>query len=233
MRHTMKIMKQCLVLLTLTRSVLGGQLGSDGEVDDDDYPELNPKTDMLDPQFCLGLKFATLKIFRAIVRERAIQKGWIPVLARTDKDKIRVICKADNCPFEMYAVPRRKLDASTSQTQNNTSKKGPLSTNDLRKKIQLKAQRLKEKRDLKKAEQAAAAAKKSNVSRGSNGRSATTSRPSAATTTMSSVTTSTPAISRATALTPTRVNPHPKPSSSRQATSTRSSTRIRSTDGKR
>lgn len=91
------------MLLTLTRSVLGGQLGSDGEVDDDDYPEFNPKTDMLDPQFCLGLKFATPKIFRAAVRERAIQKGWIPVFARTDKDKIRVICKADNCPFEMYA----------------------------------------------------------------------------------------------------------------------------------
>lgn len=49
---------------------IGYEVNSDGEEEGDGYPEFNPKTDMLNPRFCNGMKFATAKILRAAVRER-------------------------------------------------------------------------------------------------------------------------------------------------------------------
>lgn len=82
---------------------IGYEVNSDGEEEGDGYPEFNPKTDMFNPQFCNGMKFATAKILRAAVRERAIQKGWEPSFYKTDSWRVDVICKAQNCPFELYA----------------------------------------------------------------------------------------------------------------------------------
>ncbi|XP_024164251.1 uncharacterized protein LOC112171277 [Rosa chinensis] len=82
--------------------VLGGAANSDGEIGDD-FLEFNPKSDMNDPQFKLGMKFASAKILRAALREKAIMGGWECCFLKSDKKRVRVICKADNCPFELYA----------------------------------------------------------------------------------------------------------------------------------
>ncbi|KAK9929541.1 hypothetical protein M0R45_026636 [Rubus argutus] len=82
---------------------IGHEANSDDEGGTNDFPEFNPKTDMKNPQFSKGLKFSTAKILRAAIRERAIQDGWEAVFIKSDKTRVRVICKADDCPFELFA----------------------------------------------------------------------------------------------------------------------------------
>ncbi|XP_024195875.1 uncharacterized protein LOC112199041 [Rosa chinensis] len=98
---------------------IGNKVGSDGEEDRDGFPEFNPKTDMHNPQFCLGMKFATPKILRAAVREKAIQKGWEAFFVKSDRDRIKVICKAQNCPFELYASKMKHVNTCARVKDNS------------------------------------------------------------------------------------------------------------------
>ncbi|XP_024162805.1 uncharacterized protein LOC112169929 isoform X2 [Rosa chinensis] len=65
--------------------------------------EFNPKTDMKNPAFKLKMKFATSQILRDALREHAIQGGWEYVFVKNDKTRVRVVCKEDNCPFQLFA----------------------------------------------------------------------------------------------------------------------------------
>ncbi|XP_024171385.1 uncharacterized protein LOC112177321 [Rosa chinensis] len=97
---------------------IGNEVGFDGEVDGDGFPEFNPKTDMHNPQFCIGMKFATPKILRVAIRKRAIQKGWEALFVKSDKDKIKVICKAENCPFVLHASTMQHANTLQIKTYN-------------------------------------------------------------------------------------------------------------------
>ncbi|XP_062023137.1 uncharacterized protein LOC133739371 isoform X2 [Rosa rugosa] len=77
-------------------------INSDGEREELGL-EFNPKTDMKNPAFKLKMKFATAQILRDALREYAIQGGWEYVFIKNDKTRIRVVCKEDNCPFELFA----------------------------------------------------------------------------------------------------------------------------------
>ncbi|XP_024200093.1 kinesin-related protein 4-like [Rosa chinensis] len=81
---------------------MGPAVNSDGEPEDE-FPEFNPNTDMKKPEFCKGMIFANVRILRAALREKAIQGGWEYVYLKNDKQRLRVICKEDDCPFELYA----------------------------------------------------------------------------------------------------------------------------------
>ncbi|XP_040372946.1 uncharacterized protein LOC112194351 [Rosa chinensis] len=77
-------------------------INSDGELEDVGI-EFNPLTDMKKPKFCLGMKFADVKVLRDALREMAIQGGWEYVYIKNDKTKLRVVCKEDNYPFFLFA----------------------------------------------------------------------------------------------------------------------------------
>ncbi|XP_061993462.1 uncharacterized protein LOC133711345 [Rosa rugosa] len=96
--------------------VIGNEANSDGE----DFPEFHPKTDMHDLQFCLGMKFATAKILRAAIRERDQYKksGKLFFFVKSDRLRIRMICKAENCPFELYASKMQHEDTLIVKTYN-------------------------------------------------------------------------------------------------------------------
>lgn len=82
---------------------IGQEHNSDDDGEGPNFPEFNPKVDMKDPHFCKGMLFATPQILRAAIREQAIQKGWVPIFVKNDKKRLRAICKAENCDFELYA----------------------------------------------------------------------------------------------------------------------------------
>ncbi|KAL6225569.1 hypothetical protein ACLB2K_004418 [Fragaria x ananassa] len=80
--------------------VIGYELNFDDDGEGHQWPEFNPKTDMKNPRFCNGMLFATPRILRAGIRERAIQKGWVPLWDMNDKRRLRAICQAENCNYE-------------------------------------------------------------------------------------------------------------------------------------
>ncbi|XP_061993572.1 uncharacterized protein LOC133711469 [Rosa rugosa] len=89
---------------------IGHEYNSDDEGDGDRFPKFNPKVDMRDPHFCKGMKFASPNILRAAIRERAIQNGWEPLFLKNDKVRLRAICKAEDCPFELFASKMQHED---------------------------------------------------------------------------------------------------------------------------
>ncbi|XP_024200432.1 uncharacterized protein LOC112203741 [Rosa chinensis] len=89
---------------------IGHDYNSDDEGEGDRFPEFNPKVDMRDPHFCKGMKFASPKILRAAIRERAIQDGWEPLFLKNDRVRLRAICKAEDFPFESFASKMQHED---------------------------------------------------------------------------------------------------------------------------
>ncbi|XP_024199878.1 uncharacterized protein LOC112203090 [Rosa chinensis] len=79
------------------------EYNSNEDVVQDRNPKFNPKIDMKDPHFCKGMKFASVKILRAALRERPIQDGWEVMFLKNDSNRVRAICKAENCDFELFA----------------------------------------------------------------------------------------------------------------------------------
>ncbi|XP_012852538.1 PREDICTED: uncharacterized protein LOC105972143 [Erythranthe guttata] len=70
----------------------------------DAYPLLfNPEADMDDPKFVVGLCFASTDIFRAAVRRHSMKHGRDVTFKKNDPDRVRVICKDENCEWMVYA----------------------------------------------------------------------------------------------------------------------------------
>ncbi|KAL6224594.1 hypothetical protein ACLB2K_003449 [Fragaria x ananassa] len=65
--------------------VIGYEANSDDEAKRMKFSEFNPKTNMKDPQFSVGMIFANARILRAAIRERAIQKDWEAAFYKSDK----------------------------------------------------------------------------------------------------------------------------------------------------
>lgn len=81
---------------------IGPIINSDGEREDS-FPEFNPKKDMKNPKFKKCMKFSSSHVLRETIREKAIQDGWEAVFIKSDKQRVMVICKVDNCPYELFA----------------------------------------------------------------------------------------------------------------------------------
>ncbi|KAM5552368.1 hypothetical protein ABKV19_026961, partial [Rosa sericea] len=56
-----------------------------------------------DPVFKKGMIFGSAAILREVIRERAIRDGWEVYFIKNDRRRVRAICKAQDCPFELYA----------------------------------------------------------------------------------------------------------------------------------
>ncbi|KAL6145140.1 hypothetical protein ACLB2K_055828 [Fragaria x ananassa] len=162
------------------KEVIGYELNSDDDGEGHQWPEFNPKTDMKNPRFCNGMLFASPRILRATVRERAIQKGWVPLWDMNDKRRLRAICQADNCNYELYAskmqhedtfqIKRYQSKHSCVRVLENPTVRTPYlitrkrvpnhhqkTKNELRTKAQLRKAAAKDKRDEKRAAEKAAA----------------------------------------------------------------------------
>ncbi|KAL5567072.1 hypothetical protein UlMin_030236 [Ulmus minor] len=79
--------------------------GSDGEDDSKRkwvrkrYPEFNPKTDMKNPTFKLGMTFDSVDTFRKAVRAHAIKHKRDLKFKVNDKDRVRAVCNSDGCEW--------------------------------------------------------------------------------------------------------------------------------------
>ncbi|XP_024159846.1 uncharacterized protein LOC112167108 [Rosa chinensis] len=62
------------------------------------------------PVFKLGMMFGTVQILRNALREMAVQGGWEYIFLKNDKVRLRVICKEENCPFELFASKMQHED---------------------------------------------------------------------------------------------------------------------------
>ncbi|KAL6216464.1 hypothetical protein ACLB2K_009687 [Fragaria x ananassa] len=143
--------------------VIGYEANSDDEAKRMKFLEFNSKTDMKDPQFCVGMIFANARILRAAIRERAIQKGWEAAFYKSDRKRVNAICKADGCPFELTASKMQHEDSlmirkyqpqhmcarvnENSMIRAKGTKKPPLTKDEKRAKLKKRAEKLKEKRD--------------------------------------------------------------------------------------
>ncbi|CAL2265751.1 unnamed protein product [Prunus armeniaca] len=75
----------------------------DGTPMTDRWPEFNLATDMVDPEFEVGMKFSDCKVFRAVVREQFIKRNWDVVFVRSEAFKLKAVCAYLDCPWEIYA----------------------------------------------------------------------------------------------------------------------------------
>uniref|UniRef100_A0A6V7QX45 SWIM-type domain-containing protein n=1 Tax=Ananas comosus var. bracteatus TaxID=296719 RepID=A0A6V7QX45_ANACO len=66
------------------------------------YPEFRAETDMQNPQFGIGMLFASMKEFRQAIREYSIKNRYNIKLVKNEKDKVRAVCK-EGCPWLIYA----------------------------------------------------------------------------------------------------------------------------------
>ena len=62
-------------------------------------PEFRPDTDMAEPEFKVGLVFPDGKSFRAAVRQYSLRVGKQLWFKKNNSDKVRVQCRASDCPF--------------------------------------------------------------------------------------------------------------------------------------
>ncbi|KAJ9693795.1 hypothetical protein PVL29_009656 [Vitis rotundifolia] len=67
------------------------------------YPQFVVDTDMVNPQFSVGLLFISATEFRVAMREYAIKNGRNVKFIKNEKDKVRVVCLA-KCPWVVYAT---------------------------------------------------------------------------------------------------------------------------------
>nr|CAD1834514.1 unnamed protein product [Ananas comosus var. bracteatus] len=78
------------------------------------YPEFRAETDMQNPQFGIGMFFASMKEFRQAIREYSIKNRYNIKLVKNEKDKVRAVkksnpgstlfIKCDNLQFKMLYV---------------------------------------------------------------------------------------------------------------------------------
>ncbi|KAL3849414.1 hypothetical protein ACJIZ3_011296 [Penstemon smallii] len=67
------------------------------------YPVFNPKLDMDDPKFQVGLCFPNTDSFRLAVIQHSILHGRDIKFPKNDKDRVQVKCKHKSCPWKIFA----------------------------------------------------------------------------------------------------------------------------------
>nr|CAD1827263.1 unnamed protein product [Ananas comosus var. bracteatus] len=75
------------------------------------YPEFRAKTDMQNPQFGIGMLFASMKEFRQAIREYSIKNRYNIKMVKNE-NKVRAVCK-EGCPWLIYAswITDKKTDS--------------------------------------------------------------------------------------------------------------------------
>ncbi|XP_028094043.1 uncharacterized protein LOC114294125 [Camellia sinensis] len=81
---------------------LEGSSNEDGGPKRDKFPEFNKHTNMVDPQFQVGMVFPSSKVFKQAVKEHAIKTGKDIKFLKNDKDRVRAGCKPP-CQWMIYA----------------------------------------------------------------------------------------------------------------------------------
>ncbi|KAL5557490.1 hypothetical protein UlMin_039726 [Ulmus minor] len=67
------------------------------------YPDFNPKTDMKNPTFKLGMTFDSADTFRKVVKAHAIKHKRDVKFKFNDKDMVRAVCNSDGCEWIVFA----------------------------------------------------------------------------------------------------------------------------------
>ncbi|XP_028123309.1 uncharacterized protein LOC114320353 [Camellia sinensis] len=81
---------------------LEGSFDEDGGLKRDKFLEFNKQTDMIDPQFRVGMVFPSFNVFKQVVKEHAIKTGKDIKFLKNDKNRVRVGCKPP-CQWIIYA----------------------------------------------------------------------------------------------------------------------------------
>ncbi|KAK8683730.1 hypothetical protein V6N13_039781 [Hibiscus sabdariffa] len=77
---------------------------SDGPCRKQRFPEFNTTVDISDPNFKVGLLFATKQVLREAVKMYSIKNRYSVMLKRNDNRRIQAVCKA-GCPWVLWASP--------------------------------------------------------------------------------------------------------------------------------
>ncbi|KAL5551362.1 hypothetical protein UlMin_001538 [Ulmus minor] len=83
--------------------------GSDGEDDTKGkwvkkrYPEFNPRTDLKDPSFKLGMIFDSVDTFRKAFRAHSVKHKRDVKFKVNDRDRVRAVCNSDGCEWMVFA----------------------------------------------------------------------------------------------------------------------------------
>ncbi|KAL0306887.1 UNVERIFIED_CONTAM: hypothetical protein Sradi_6106000 [Sesamum radiatum] len=76
--------------------------GSDDEIGNNlDWNDLMERQDL---DLCIGMKFATRKKYREVLRDWAVRRGWDLKFVKNEKSKITAVCK-NGCDWRIHASP--------------------------------------------------------------------------------------------------------------------------------
>ncbi|KAK1591161.1 hypothetical protein Q3G72_003222 [Acer saccharum] len=91
---------------------LGSLDGSNGEEDAEGlvkkfikrrYHEFNPKHDLQDPVFRLGMEFSNVDVFRKAIRAHFMKHRRVVKFKKNNPNRIRVVCKDEGCKWFVFA----------------------------------------------------------------------------------------------------------------------------------
>ncbi|KAK1557118.1 hypothetical protein Q3G72_018308 [Acer saccharum] len=100
---------------------LGGLDGSNGEEDVEgpvkkfikrSYHEFNPRHDLQDPVFRLGMEFSSVDVFRKAIRAHSVKHRKVVKFKKNNPNRIRVVCKDEGCPKVMKFVEKINMENS-------------------------------------------------------------------------------------------------------------------------
>ncbi|KAK0586338.1 hypothetical protein LWI29_005213 [Acer saccharum] len=86
--------------------------GSDGEEDDGgprrkfiktNYHEFNPRCDLQDPIFRVGMEFGSADLFRKAIRAHAVKHRRVVKFKKNDPNRIKAVCMGEGCQWFVYA----------------------------------------------------------------------------------------------------------------------------------
>lgn len=100
-----------------------GERMVDNSTDDEDsemrFPYFNEATDMANPQFEIGMTFATANSFRKAVKNQAISQRRAVIQKRNYGHRVQFKCEGAGCKWKIYASPMPKSTTYQIKTLNN------------------------------------------------------------------------------------------------------------------
>ncbi|KAL6278405.1 hypothetical protein ACE6H2_022006 [Prunus campanulata] len=76
------------------------------------FKHYNHETDKENPVFDTGMVFSDCKVFRHAVREYCLLSGKDITFTRNERYKLKAVCKAVSCPWQIYAAWKNPIDRS-------------------------------------------------------------------------------------------------------------------------
>ncbi|XP_015938964.1 uncharacterized protein LOC107464556 [Arachis duranensis] len=84
-------------------------VSSEDERNKPNWPEFDEHYGFGEGRFELGTRFATIKRFKEVVKDSFIAKGRELVWIKNDKERVRVGCKNENCPWIAHLSYNKQL----------------------------------------------------------------------------------------------------------------------------